>query len=255
MSRRNIYFIPQTVTIDPDAQLWFTANSITNPTEIAAFNAFFVGTKVDGAYDKLYQGLPLCLNDATKNTVDMTLQVNSTNNGSITHSGGYVQGDGVSGYIDSNLNCLNDLPQDDVGVTFFCNTNAGSAVIDAGAYENFVTYFWMQIRDGFDTITLNLNDDAGGVAMSANAVGIGIYTFVRENSTTKKIYKNGILLATLTRISIPAPNLTLNLMRLNPLAVYSPKQYNMWFVHEGFDATEVANFHSRISTLKSDLGI
>jgi len=255
MSRRNTYFIAPTVVYNPDAEAWFAVANVIDGQK-QAYSDFFDEWQGYGLWNKTYQILPLLLADATKNTKDMKLAFNSINYGGITHAATGVTGDGVSGYIDMVINPLNDLPQDNVGVTFCSNTEAASStIIDAGAYENFVTYFWMTVRTNFDTFVVNINDNGGSPNTATNTNGTGLNTFMRTDSATKKIYKNGVLVDTLLTASIPAVNLSLNLMRLNPFANYSTREYNMWIVHESFDATEVANAHTAISNLKTALGL
>jgi hypothetical protein len=100
--------------LDPDAKAYIaaveTAGATVTSGQKKAINTFVKTGKSDGWYSsikRLY--LPIWAS-AAPNAVDMITRASGTFNGTVTHSAGYVQGDGSTGYFDpgtaANLHTL-----------------------------------------------------------------------------------------------------------------------------------------------------
>jgi hypothetical protein len=92
---------------DADANAYITSllsvGAAVTPTQQDAINTFVKAGKADGWYSSLKRlYLPIWAS-AAPNAVDMITRASGTFNGTVTHSAGYVQGDGSTGYFNTNI--------------------------------------------------------------------------------------------------------------------------------------------------------
>ena len=116
-------YILQSSALDVDAQAFITAASITDATEKSAINQLVLDLKSASIWSKMYQFMPFCFNDATKNQYDLTLNQNVLFSGGITHASGYIQGNGTNGYVDTQINPSATLSLNSTGVSYFSNND------------------------------------------------------------------------------------------------------------------------------------
>ena len=90
--------------LDPDAKGYIdaveTAGATINATQKAAINTFVKTGKSDGWYSSIKRMYLPIWASAAPNAICMTSLTSGTFNGTVTHSAGYVQGDGSTGYFD-----------------------------------------------------------------------------------------------------------------------------------------------------------
>jgi hypothetical protein len=106
--------------LDPDAKAYIaaveTAGATVNATQKAAINTFVKTGKSDGWYSSIKRMYLPIWASAAPNAIDMIGLTSGTFNGTVTHSAGYVQGDGSTGYF------LFDVAPSALGLT----TSSGS---------------------------------------------------------------------------------------------------------------------------------
>ena len=92
--------------IDPDVAGYINAISATGATVTAtqqsAINAFITTGKTEGWYSLIKRFYLPIWQVAGANAICMVSLTNLTFNGGITHGAGFIQGDGYSGYVDTN---------------------------------------------------------------------------------------------------------------------------------------------------------
>lgn len=250
------------ISYDPDAAAFFTAAGITDATEKSAINAWVLELKAGSLWTKCYQILPLVFNDATKNTFDLKGTYNATMNGSITHSGRYVTGDGASGYISTGVNANTVLTIDNCGTTFNCNTNSTEDAYTGGCFDG-LNYFMYQNRNSANLGRNILNDAAAGgfnFGLSGGAAitdARGVWTFNRVSNASKtQYYSGGALDTPLTQGQSSKPNLEIYFLKANYVgASYSSRAYNCYVLHQGLSAGDSAALQTSITNFKTALGI
>jgi hypothetical protein len=94
--------------VDPDAQAYIDAvtsakGSSPSLLQTVAIDTFYKSAKADGYYTSLKRlYLPIWAS-AAPNAICMTSLTSGTFNGTVTHAAGYVQGDGSTGYFNTNI--------------------------------------------------------------------------------------------------------------------------------------------------------
>ena len=247
-------YILQNSALDADAQAFITAASITDTTEKSAINQLVLDLKSASIWSKMYQFMPFCFNDATKNQYDLMLNQNVVFSGGITHASGYIQGNGTNGYVDTQINPSVSLLLDSSGVSYFSNNdtqeNIYHGVIAGGNY--FATYP-RNTTNNFRGIINSAATASGWQGSNTNS--LGYFTFNRTSSSVLGTYKDGSLLPQGTDPSSALPNGNLYFLRANGLTSYSARQYNCYALHQGLDATESLALYNAVTTFKTTLGI
>ena len=104
----NPYFFG--VSLDPDAQAFLTAASITNPTISGAINTLVVQMKTDNIWSKMKAIYPMVGGTASthkfnlKDPRDLDAAFRLVFNGGWTHSANGAQPNGTNGFADTKLN-------------------------------------------------------------------------------------------------------------------------------------------------------
>lgn len=240
--------------MDANASTFIGTIGSTTELEANAINNFVINLKYYNLWDECIQILPLCWNNATRNRFDMKGTYTATMNGTITHASRYVTSNGTTGYINTGVNQATNHNQDSNGVSFWSNTNSQENVYVFGSY-NGTQYAVVNPRNTLDNARI-LNNDNGVTYDIANTNSQGFFTFVRTDSTTKTIYKNGVSLGDLTETSVSEPNLVNYFLKANYAgSPYSTRQFQMLIQHRGLNATQVANLNTCVTTFRTQLGL
>ena len=93
--------------LDPDAKGYIdavvTAGGTVSATQKAAINTFVKTGKSDGWYSSIKRMYLPIWASAAPNAICMTSLTSGTFNGTVTHAAGYVQGNGSTGYFNTNI--------------------------------------------------------------------------------------------------------------------------------------------------------
>lgn len=243
-------YIYGSVALDTDAQAFITVASITDPTQQSAINQLVLDLKSASIWTKMYQFMPFCWNDATKNQYDLMLNQNVLFSGGITHASGYIQGNGTNGYVDTQINPTTK-PLDSIGHSYFSNTESQENIY-MGAYDG--KYFTTYPRNTTNESRIIINS-GGSITQVTNTSSLGYYSFNRTASNVLNLYKNGLSLISGSVASTSQPNLNLHFLKANGISTYSARQYNCYALHQGLNATESLALYNAITTFKTTLGI
>jgi hypothetical protein len=124
--------------VDPDAQAFITAASITDPTQQSAINQLVVDLKGYSIWTKMKALYPFCGGSASshkfnlKDPRDLDAAFRLTFVGGLTHSATGVKGNGTNGYFRTYLLANTDLPQDNNASGAYIRTNVAEDTIDYG---------------------------------------------------------------------------------------------------------------------------
>jgi len=126
----NIIGIMGKSLIDPDAQAFINAASITDATQKSAINTLVKSLKTAGIWTKCNAIYPFVGGNASAHSYNLknTAQYQITFVGGVTHSVNGIQGNGTNGYANTNL-LGSVLPQNDNHLSIYIRTNATNATM------------------------------------------------------------------------------------------------------------------------------
>lgn len=246
---------------DVDAQAYFTANTaITSAADKDEINAFFVGLKADGIYTKMRAMYLLIWSSAAsnkwniKNPVDTDAAFRMAFSGGWTHASNGITGNGTNSFGNTFFNgATQSLSRDSFNIGFYSNTNNNSGIdcgADVGAYFYFCSrsvvignisrFFTATPLDSLDPDTL------------------GYYLATQQNSTSKKIFKNNVTLATSTAIAsngFANLNIFLGALNRSGASFITAKRYTFFHIGDGLTDIDATNLYNRVQTLMTHFGI
>jgi hypothetical protein len=248
--------------VDPDAQAFITAAAITNPTQQAAINTLVVDLKGYSIWTKMKALYPIVGGTASqhkfnlKDPRDLDAAFRLVFNGGWTHSSTGALPNGTNAFADTKLN-----PQNNIG-----GFSIGFGVYIPTAHTNISGHGSWQTTDGTKRSNLlqfqafNYSQITTG---TTSAIGAGFLSgFIigsRVNSTSNKIYNNGVLLNTNTTnetVSLPDAN-TFSFSYINGSGAntnYGANQLRLGFISTGLTDTEAANFRTAVQAFQTTLG-
>jgi len=132
--------------LDPDAKAYITAvetaGATVNATQKKAINTFFKTGKSDGWYSSIKRMYLPIWASAAPNAVDMVTRASGTFNGTVTHSAGYIKGNGSTGYFDFGVTPSSlGLSNSGGGLFALVNIAPTSSHTHVGALTTNVSYF------------------------------------------------------------------------------------------------------------------
>ncbi len=237
--------------IDPDATAYIAATGITDATQKSAINSLFLNLKSYSLYAKIYAGWPLCWNDATKNTYDLKLIKNLTFFGGLTHANGYVQGNGSTGYGNTGIiPSIEGWGQNNLGASFksYSSSVTGDGLVFGVVFAN--SYAARLAADGDLLAFVNDNSISSFNTNSPAAQ----YSFSRLDSAGVSGYQAGSFVSKSSIASTGLPNTVAITLWSYNATDSSDLKLNTIFFHQGFNATETANFNTCISTFLTAIG-
>jgi hypothetical protein len=123
--------------VDPDAQAFITAASITDPTQQSAINQLVLDLKGYSIWTKMKALYPFVGGTASthkwnlKDPRDLNAAFRLVFNGGWTHSSTGALPNGTNGYADTYLNDLSNLAQNSAHCSVYSRTNIGSTFAPA----------------------------------------------------------------------------------------------------------------------------
>lgn len=248
--------------VDADAQAFITAAGITNPTQQGAINTLVVDLKGYSIWTKMKAIYPIVGGSASSHAVNLKTPgtFNLTFASGMTHSSTGMQGNGSSGYANSNfIPSTNGLAYNNNHLSFYSRTSTAIDFFDMGSSTT---------GAGTDLISLwtrrtanTAGYDSGGAAFnrltSANSDGKGLYINTAP-STTAKIFKNGTSLVSksLTSASISSVNVLICGLTEGSGGsfYYSSRQCSFASIGNGLTDTEASNFYTAVQAYQTTLG-
>lgn len=185
-------------SIDPDAQAFIIAASITDPTQQSAINNLVIGLKADSLWTKMKAIYPMVGGTSTSHSYNLvnTAQYQITWVGGVTHSANGITGNGVNGYGNTNLIPSSALTNNSLNVTVYSRTSTQNGATEMGcSTSGFLPIIGLTTR-GANGILFDGYDFSAHRLQVANSDGRGFYHGNILTSTDQKIYKNGVQVAT-----------------------------------------------------------
>ena len=244
--------------VDPDAQAFITAAAITNPTQQAAINTLVVGLKADGTWTKSSVLYPIVGGVSTAHAVNLKSPgtYNMSFSSGWTHSANGMIGS--SAFVNTQFNpATAGVNKSNFGMSVYSRSNTSGYKVDIGAVDSVSgSYSWLVPRYSGSLDFAGSYDDSN---FNGNYLTntLGLMSVVRDSATTQKLYQGGVQKGTRTGFNATADiNLNIYFGARNNSTIamnYSDRQYAFVAIHEGFNATEMNNFNTRIQAFQTAL--
>ena len=252
------------VAIDPDAQAFITAASITDTTQKTAVDTLVTALKGYGLWTKMYAIYPFVGGTANshkynlKNPVDSNAAYRLTFNGGWVHSNNGILGNGVNTYANTNLG-MNILPQNNAHLSTYSRTNSIGNRVELGIYYTTIGFYSLlcaRLNNNFQT---RLNSGASD-ALIANTDSTGFYQVYRTDATNILNKKNTATPTSFARASVSNGGFTfpyfLGDLNFNstPLGYYTNREYAFASLGEGYTDSDAANLYTAVQAFQTTLG-
>lgn len=246
--------------VDGDAKTFITTTNIKECSIAFAVEAFVVGLKADGLWNKFHALYPF-VNDAatsperaTQNSYNLKdpTQYQISWGGGVTHDSNGITGGG-NGYGNTGVSD-NVMLQNNYSFGVYRRTEAStSTAADMGVYK--VNIHIIRPRRSGDTFQAYLR--TGGGYDVSNTDGRGLYIISRDNSSNADFYKNGVNVYAPAVTSEAPLDITFNVLSLNQDGVgasfFSPANLSLAFMASSMNTTESADFYTRVQTFQTAL--
>ena len=250
-------------SIDPDAQAFITAASITDPTQQTAVNDLVVSMKDYGIWSKMKALYPFVGGTASqhkynlKDPRDLDAAFRLVFSGGGTHSNNGYQPNGLNAFADTNLNLSTQTTLNNIHLSFYSRTNTSVSSIDIGvASDNVTNYYLIQLSGGITYYIINESAFQTYPSFS-DADTRGLYLGTRTGTVVKG-FKNGTLKATKSPATTAArPNFNVYLSCYNQgsniPALFSPRNLAFASIGDGLTDTEASNFYTAVQAFQTTL--
>jgi hypothetical protein len=245
---------------DSDAQAFFVATGITDPTQQSAVNSLVVSLKNNSIWSKFVAIYPMVGGTSTTckfnliNPADTNAAFRLNFVGGWTFSSTGATPNGTNAYADTFIVPSTTLLQNDVSMGLYSGTDVSSATVAMGSNSSNTNLLRIYPRHPVNTFFFDIND--ASVGSLTNADGRGFLFGTRLAAGQKK----GSIRGTLTAVSATSNALStfsiyLGAQNFNGTAsIFSPFQHRLSFIGRGLTDTEAANFHTAVQTFQTTLG-
>jgi hypothetical protein len=242
-------------SVDPDAQAFITAASITDPTQQAAINTLVVDLKGYSIWTKFKAIYPIVGGVASSHAVN--LKTPGTYNLSFqtgwTHSSTGMTPNGAT-FANTFLAPSTNLSLNSTHISGYIRTNAVShapilSSENAGSYDNGL-YIWSLQNQGLYSVRVNDNtSDFGTVTYDIR----GLHLATRTGANVKKYRVNTtqIFNSTTTSSALNTSSIYIGASRNN--ANYYSNQIAFSSIGDGLTDTEAANFYTAVQAFQTTL--
>lgn len=264
--RSIISLMPKTPPVDADAQAFLTAAAITDPTISGAINTLVVQMKADNIWSKMKAVYPMVGGTANshkfnlKDPRDLDAAFRLVFNGGWTHSSTGATPNGTNGYADTKLIPSNVLQATNAHHAYYLRTNKSisSSVAygcegNSGATNRFSFYPYAfnigWINDIYDNSQSRLTSNSGP--------STGLIIGTRASSSSNKIFKNNVQLASTTNNTNgtrPSVNYIIGAYNVvNSIQFYDTNQLAFASIGDGLTDIEAANLYTRVQAFQTAL--
>ena len=238
--------------VDPDAQAFITAASITNPTQQSAINQLVTDLKGYGVWTKLRACYPFVGGTNAQHTWNLknTAQYKISWYGGVTSSSNGIIGNAFNAYGDTFLN-NNVMTQNDAHISLYSRTSTNEASYDMGSWNGSSFGSFIRVRAAGNFVgTIN----NGGWVTQANLDGKGFYLVTRKSSTLQTGQKNTTQYVT-SSISNSHIATSYKILRVGEYnGEYSSRNLAFVSVGDSLTDTEATNFYTAVQAFQTTLG-
>jgi len=249
--------------IDPDAQAFITAASITDPTQQSAIDTLVTDLKGYGIWSKMKAIYPFVGGTASthkwnlKDPRDLDAAFRLVFNGGITHDANGITGNAVNSYCNTFLAPVSHLSVTDNHLSFYSRTSTASRY-DMGAADNVGISLNELIMIARYQPTAGTpayySSDGGYNCSSANSDGSGFFNGTMDG-TTQKLFRNSTLIASATSSGSQLSSNNIYLGAVNGNAAYfiSDRNYAFSSIGDSLTDTDAANFYTSVQAFNTTL--
>jgi len=250
--------------VDPDAQAFITAASITDPTQQSAINTLVTDLKGYSIWTKFKAIYPIVGGSASSHAVNLVTPgtYNLTFSSGWTHSSTGMLPNGTSAYANTNL-----IPNSVVSLTsnhfsFYSRTNqAAAAAVDMGCSINPTEMPLIYVCAKYSSnnyLVYNPDYNVSGISVS-NTDSTGYYAISRTANNLLKSYKNstvqGTSTATIVQTGLPTVNIYISGYNyFGGTSGYSAKECAFSSIGDGLTDAEVSNLYTAVQAFQTTLG-
>jgi hypothetical protein len=244
--------------VDPDAQAFITAASITDPTQQSAINQLVVDLKGYSIWTKFDAIYPMVGGGATAHSYNLknTANFQLTFSGGWTHSSTGAKPNGTNAFANTNYKRFVNGSQNSGHLSYYSRTNATASQIEIGAVGTGNTYDLLQIRTSATTYYF-INNNPAYITSAADSDSRAFYVANRQALNDIDGWRNGTKVVNDTGLSATPPNFNCYLGALNNQGVttnYSTKECAFASIGQGLTDTEAANFYTAVQAFQTTLG-
>jgi len=251
-----------TPPVDPDAQAFITAASITDPTQQAAINQLVVDLKGYSIWTKMQAIYPFVGGTATthkfnlKNPLDTDAAFRLVFNGGWTHSSTGATPNGTNGFADTKLVPNSVLSLNSTHISGYLRTNLNSdapilSAENAASYSNGL-YIWpKQVLFGY-SIRINDNTSQGGGTNTDDIRGLHIASRTASNVKKYRLNTSQKFSVTTASQGLNTDSIYIGASRNN--ANYFNNQIAFASIGDGLTDTEELNFYTAVQAFQTTLG-
>lgn len=248
-----------TPAVDPDAQAFITAASITDPTQQSAINTLVTDLKGYSIWTKMKAIYPFVGGTSTSTSYNLvnTALYQISWSGGVTWGVNGVQFGGVNGYGNTGLKPSTiGMGQNSQHLSFYSRTNSNGTEIEIGAQDaTGAIGSLIEIRTS-GTTYYRVNS-GGSYITYADANSLGFYTTNRTASNVVNGWKNGTKVVTGATISSGNLNADIWIGAWNNLngaaKYYSNKQCAFASIGDGLTDIEASNFYTAVQAFQTTL--
>ena len=271
MRRLRLGMMAGGISLDPDAVAFLTAAGITDATITTAIDTLVTDLKGYGIWNKIFAIYPFVGGTATthkfnlKNPADTNAAFRLSFVGGWTHSANGAKPNGTNAYADTFLNCFNNLTTGNTHISYYSTTNSLTTnnFCDVGASNDYnisLNSFQLALQRNlsgtpsvFDSVRFSLSRVSATVSTSD-----GFYIGSNENTSSRKLYKNGILLGqNLNFDNNSQPTHTVYIGAVNNNGTpgfYTDRNSALLSIGTALTTTEAANFYTAVQAFQTTLG-
>ena len=264
LTRRDTGLLTQwtfgTSGFDSDAQAFFVATGITDPTQQSAINSLVVSLKNNSIWSKFIAIYPMVGGTSTTckfnliNPADTNAAFRLNFVGGWTFSATGATPNGTNAYADTFIVPSTALLQNDVSMGLYSGTDITSATVAMGSNFNNTNFLRIYPRHPGNLFFFDMNDSSVGAL--TNTDGRGFLFGSRLLSNQKKGSIRGTITAATANSNAPNSfSIYLGSQNFGGVAsLFSTYQHRFSFVGRGFTDAESANFYTAVQTFQTTLG-
>lgn len=254
------------VSLDPDAQAFITAASITDPTQQSAVNQLVLDLKSANIWTKMKAVYPFVGGTAVttkwnlKDPRDLDAAYRITWSGGLTYANTGVTPNGINGYGYTWFNqSTNFNSNTDASIGIYLRTNTVSDNADMGAGNTTTATDGMLIYSRFSNTMY-------GCAMASSIINSGVantdsrgFFAVSRISGVHSMYKRGTstINSSETEAATSPLNGDIRIGSGNPLAggsqVYSNREMAFAYIGDGLTQAQIDNLYTAVQTFQTTL--
>jgi hypothetical protein len=241
---------------DADAQRFIDSAGITDATQKNAICNLVIGLKSQSLWNKYDAIYPLVGGTATTHKYNLKDPQNTNSafrivwSGGVTHDANGVTGNGTTGYGNTFYTPSASGSLNSFSLGFYSKTNtAASSFTDIGA-EGGGHYSLIEIYGSAYYPLINTST----VSSFAIATSLGYFSSSRTASNLTTTYQNGSSISTTATASTGLATNPIYLMSFLGASAFSTRNYCMFTIAEGLDATEQANSYTLFNAFQTALG-